>query len=116
MDFFEQVGTRGFYRPVAQATLEKCFETMAMATREARKRGLKDLLVNTTGYTGYELPSVFDRYDWATRLAADAGSALRVATVVRSGVFADIFTSETAALTWLDAGAAICPHTLPHSS
>lgn len=132
MDHFEQIGTRGFYRPVARATLEKCFEMMAMATLEARRRGLKDLLVNTTGFTGYEIPTVFDRYDWATRLAADAGSALRVATVVRSdvfdpqkigavmaqnrGAFADIFTSEADALAWLDAGAATGRHTPLHSS
>jgi hypothetical protein len=132
MDFFEQVGTRGFYRPVARVTLEKGLEMMAVATRAARERALKDLLINTTGFTGYEIPSVFDRYDWATKLAASAGSALRVATVVRSdvfdpqkigavmaqnrGVFTDIFTSEAAALTWLDAGAATCGHTTAQSS
>jgi len=71
MDHFEQIGTRGFYRPVARATLEKCFEMMAMATREARRRGLEDLRVNTTGFTGYQLPNVFDRCDWATRVAAE---------------------------------------------
>jgi hypothetical protein len=132
MDFFEQLGTRGFYRPVARVTLEKGLEMMAMATRAARERALKDLLINTTGFTGYEIPSVFDRYDWATKLAANAGSALRVATVVRSDVFdpqkigpvmaqnrgvcTDIFTSEAAAMAWLDAGAATCRHTLAQSS
>lgn len=132
MEYFEQVGTRGFYRPVARVSLEKGLEMMAMATRAARERGLKDLLINTTGFAGYEIPSVFDRYDWATRLAANAGSAVRVATVLRSdvydpqkigavmaqnrGAFTDIFTSEAAALAWLDAGAATCLQTPAHSS
>lgn len=121
MEHFEQAGTRGFYRPMARVTLERGLDLMAAATRAARDRGLKDLLINTIGFSGYDIPTVFDRYGWATRLAASAGPGLRVATVVRPEVFdpqkigvvmaqnrgatTEIFTSEAEALAWLDASA-----------
>ena len=120
MEHFEQIGTRGYFRPVAQVTFEQAVDVVAEAMSHARSLGLVDLLVNTTGLTGYAPPSVFARYAMSTRWAQTAGSALRVAMVARPelidpqkigvlmmqnrGGIGDVFASETEALEWLDSG------------
>ena len=117
--FFEQVGSRGFYRPVAIVTFEQATEMVAESMRLARERGLVDLLANTHGLTGFATPSTFARYSLAVKWAESAGGALRVALVTRPeiidpqkigvlmaqnrGVNGDVFTNETDALAWLDA-------------
>ena len=116
---FEHVGKRAFYRPVADATFERAVEMVAEATRLARSLGMVDLLVNTTGLTGFAPPSIFARHALAVKWAESAGSALHVAVVARAelldperigvlmaqnrGVSGDVFTTEAAALAWLDA-------------
>ena len=118
-DFFEQVGSRGFYRPSAIVTFEQAIEMVAVAMKYSRERGLVDLLANTTALTGYPPPSTFARYSLAVRWAESAGGALRVAVVARPeiidrqkigvlmaqnrGVNGDVFTTEAEALAWLDA-------------
>lgn len=122
MDHFERVGTRGFYRPVAQVSFEKAVDMVADAMSTARELGLDDLLVNTTGLTGFAPPSVFARYAMATRWAQSSGASMRVAMVARPEIIdrqkigvlmvqnrggaADVFTSETDALEWLNASLA----------
>jgi hypothetical protein len=85
----------------------------------ARDLGLADLLVNTTGLSGFAPPSVFARYAMATKWAQSAGAALRTALVARPelidpqkigalmvqnrGAIGDVFASEPEALLWLDA-------------
>lgn len=118
-DFFEQLGSRGFYRPVAVVTFEQAIEMVAQAMLFARERGLVDLLANTTGLSGFAAPSTFARYSLAVKWAESAGGGLRVALVTRAeiidpqkigvlmaqnrGVNGDVFTNETDALAWLDA-------------
>jgi hypothetical protein len=118
-DSFEQIRTRGFYRPVAVVTFEQAIEMVARAMHHARERGLADLLVNTLGLTGFPTPSTFARYSLAVKWAESAGGGLRVALVSRPeiidpqkigvlmaqnrGVNGDVFTNETEALAWLDA-------------
>ena len=119
MDFFEQVGTRGFYRPIGHATFEKAVDLVADAMVLARERNCVDLLVSVYGFTGVQPPSVFARYDLAVKWARSAGSKLRVAMVTPAelidpekigllmaqnrGVTGDVFTTEAAAIAWLDA-------------
>lgn len=119
MKDFEQVGSRGFYRPIAQVTFEQAVELVAEGMVTARELGLSDLLVNTTGLTGFAPPSVFARYAMANRWTQSAGAALRVAVVARAEVIdpqkigvlmmqnrggtGDVFTTEADALAWLDA-------------
>ena len=119
MDSFEQIGTRGFYRPIAQVSFEQAVDMVAEAIVKARELGLADMLVNTTGFTGFTPPSVFGRYALATKWAQSAGSALRVALVARPelidpqkigvlmmqnrGGTGDVFPNEAEALAWLDA-------------
>src|SRR3954464_13209360 len=115
---FEQVGSRGFYRPIAQVSFEQAVDMVANAIANARELGLADLLVNTIGLTGFSPPSVFARYDMASKWASSAGAALRVALVARTelidrqkigvlmvqnrGGTGDVFASEIDALAWLD--------------
>jgi hypothetical protein len=119
MEHFEQIGSRGFYRPVARVSFENAIDLVAEAIQTAREMGLADLLVNTSGLTGFADPSVFARYSMATKWAETAGSTLRVALVARAelidpqkigvlimqnrGGNGDVFTSEADALEWMDA-------------
>lgn len=119
MDSFEQVGTRGFYRPVAEVSFEQAVDMVAQAMSHARSLGLVDLLANTIHLTGYAPPSVFARYAMASKWAENTGSSLRVALVARAEVVdpqkigvlmmqnrggnGDVFTSEADALAWLNA-------------
>ena len=116
---FEQVGSRGFYRPVAHVTFEQAVDMVAVVIQTARELGLTDMLVNTTGLMGFTPPSIFGRYALATKWAQSAGSSLRVAIVTRAenidpekigvlmaqnrGASGDVFTNEPEALAWLDA-------------
>ena len=118
MKDFEQVGKRGFYRPIATVSFERAVDMVAEAMKTARELGISDLLVNTMGLTGFPPPSVFARYSMATRWAESAGAALRVALVARAelidrqkigvlmmqnrGGSGDVFASEADALAWLD--------------
>ena len=122
MDHFEHVGTRGFYRPVAQVSFEQAVDMVADAISTARELGLSDLMVKTIGLTGFAVPSVFARYAMATKWAQSSGATLRVAMVARPelidsqkigvlmaqnrGATADVFTNEPEALDWLNAGLA----------
>ena len=119
MTDFEQVGARGFYRPIAHVTFEQAVDLVAEAMVTARELDLADLLVNTTGLTGFTPPSVFARYDMAGKWTQSAGAMLRVALVARPelidpqkigvlmmqnrGGTGDVFANEADALAWLDA-------------
>lgn len=118
-DYFEQIGTRGFYRPLGHATFEQAVDLVADAMVLARESNCVDLLVSVHGLTGIQPPSVFARYDLAVKWARSAESKLRVAVVAPAelidpekigvlmaqnrGVTGDVFTSEAAAIDWLDA-------------
>ena len=115
----EIVGKRAFFRPVATITFERAVELTGEAMRYARSQGCVEMLANLTGLTGFPSPSTIDRYSMAVKWAESAGSALRVAMVVRHevmdpqkvgvlmaqnrGVNGDIFLTEIEALRWLDA-------------
>ena len=115
---FEQVGKRGFYRPTNAGSFERALDMVAEAMRLARSLGLSDLLVNTTGFTGFPSPSIFARHTLAVKWAESAGSGLIVAMVARPelidpekigvlmaqnrGATGDVFATEAAALAWLD--------------
>jgi hypothetical protein len=116
---FESVGTRAFYRPMAQVSFEQAVDLCAEAIRRAREVGLTDIVVNSLGLTGFSPPDVFARYSMATKFVESAGASLRVAVVTRPeiidpqkiamlmmqnrGVTCEVFTNEPEALKWLDA-------------
>jgi hypothetical protein len=120
LDGFEQIGTRGFYRPVGTVSFDRAVDMVAEAMQAARALGLADLLVNTQHLSGFPPPSIFARYELAVKWAKSAGGSLRVALVARPeiidrekigvlmaqnrGVRGDVFTSEPSAILWLDTG------------
>jgi hypothetical protein len=116
---FEQFGKRGFYRPIGNVTFERAVEMVAESLVLARSLGLADILVNTVGLTGFAPPSIFARHALALKWAESVGgSGLHAALVARPevidpekigvlmaqnrGVSGDVFTTEAAALAWLD--------------
>ena len=115
---FEQVGRRGFFRPVGVVSFDQAVEIVAEGIRHARSLELADLLLNTTGLGGFPIPDVFARYTMASKWAESAGAAMRVAMVARPelidpqkigvlmaqnrGVNGDVFPTEAAAIAWLD--------------
>ena len=115
---FEQVGRRGFFRPVGVVSFEQAVEIVAEGMRHARSLELTDLLLNTTGLAGFPIPDVFARYSMASKWAESAGPAMRVAMVVKAdlvdpqkigllmaqnrGANGDVFPTESAAIAWLD--------------
>jgi hypothetical protein len=118
LDNFEVVGKRAFYRPTGRVSFEQAAEMVAEAMRQARAQDASSLLVNTLDLTGMMPPTIFARHALAVRWAESAGAQLHVAMVARAelidpekigvlmaqnrGVSGDVFTTEAAALTWLD--------------
>jgi hypothetical protein len=118
VEFFEQIGARGFYRPTGPATFEQGVDLVARVMVVARESGCLDLLINVYGLTGIKPPTVFARYDLAVKWARSAGPRLKVAMVSPAelidhekigvlmaqnrGVIGDVFTNEADAITWLN--------------
>ncbi len=118
LEHFEQIATRGYYRPMGSATFEQAVDLVAAAMKHARAAGCTDLLVNTRGLTGFAPPSTIARYAMAVKWVESAGASLRVAMVVRPeimdpqkigvlmaqnrGASGDVFVDEVDALRWLD--------------
>jgi hypothetical protein len=119
MEHFEQIGTRGFYRPVGVVTFEQAIELVAAAIEHAQALGLVDLLANVHGLSGFAVPNMFGRYAFAVRWAEAGSGVLRVAMVARPefmdhekigvvmannrGLDSDAFITEADAVKWLDA-------------
>ncbi len=117
-EFVERIGQRVFYRPAATVTFEQAVDMVANAIRWTRAQRAEDILVNIQGLNGVAPMSTFMRYEFGRRIAEVAGS-VRVAMVAPAalidpqkigalvaqnrGVTGDIFSSEAAALAWLDA-------------
>ena len=115
---FEVVGKRAFFRPEGKVSFEQAIHLFARALKHARELGMRSLLVNTTGLTGFAPPTVLSRHALAVKWAESAGTGLHVALVARNefidpqkigvlmaqnrGVSGDVFTTEAAALSWLD--------------
>jgi hypothetical protein len=122
---FEQVGTRGFFRPVGVVTFEQALDLMIAGLEYARSLGLKDVVVNIQGLTGFPPPSTFARYAMAVRGAQSGGGVVRVAVITRPeiidpqkigvvmaqnrGLDADVFTVEADGIRWLDSRAGVRP-------
>ena len=83
----------------------------------AREQGMRNLLIDTTGWTGHKSPDTLERYTWAQAFAEAARSAVKLAMVVRPemmdpdkfevtvarnrGMVGNVFDSEKDALAWL---------------
>ena len=83
----------------------------------AREQGIRNLLIDTTGWTGHASPDTLERYQFAQAFAEAARSAVRLAMVVRPEMMdpekfevtvaknrwlvGNVFDSEKDALAWL---------------
>lgn len=115
---FEVIGKRAFFRPSCRVSFEEAVDLVAAAMKHARDLEMRSLLVNTNGLTGMAAPTIFARHSMVVKWAESAGSRMHVALVARPelidpekigvlmaqnrGVSADVFTSEPAAIGWLD--------------
>jgi hypothetical protein len=115
---FTVEGKRGYYRPQGEVTLDEAIALLVAATEYACTLGLSELVLNASGFTGYELPDILDRYQYSATLAHIGAGTLRVAQVMpadvidprRFGVLVannrDLetraFTNEADAVAWLD--------------
>lgn len=115
---FETIGCRGCYRPQQEVTLEDALALLIAATEYAHAQGLRELLLNAIGLTGYDQPTLLDRYQFISSLANIAAGSLRIAIVIPAAVIdpqrfgtlvatnrgldSNVFASEEAAIAWLD--------------
>lgn len=116
-EFLQLLPDRAEYRPVAHVTLAESVAMVTRAIQFARAQKKSKMLVVTSGLTGFPSPTVSDRYFFSREWAAAAHGELRIAFVARpemidpqkfgitvaanSGLVADVFDSEPAALNWL---------------
>ena len=115
---FEIVGDRGYFRPSGSVSLDQAVKMIDAALRDARTRGLREVVVNVTGLTGFASPSVGNRYSFIRQWARTAGGRVRPALVARPehidpekfgvtvaanrGWDANVFVTEADAIVWLD--------------
>jgi hypothetical protein len=121
LEYFEIAGSRGFFRPSGSVSLAEVVNMVTVAIEFARAHGVRELIVNVCDLTGFESPSITQRYFFVEKWAIVAGASVRLAMVVRTeminpqkfgvtvavnrGLDANVFESEAEAVDWLDIGA-----------
>jgi hypothetical protein len=97
--------------------LEEAANKVIEAITFCREQGIRNLLIDTTHWTGHQNPNTFERFTWAEAFAIAARTNVKLAMVVRSefmdperfevtvarnrGLFGNVFDSEKVALDWL---------------
>ena len=105
------------YRLLGHGPLETAASKVIEVITFAREQGVRNLLIDTTGWTGHESPDTLQRFDVARAFAQAARSAVKLAMVVRPemmdpdkfevtvatnrGLIGNVFDSEKEALAWL---------------
>lgn len=106
------------FRPRGHVSLEGGTELIATAIASARERGVRKILVNTVGLTGFDMPTMSERYVFARACAEASSGFVRIAMVARAelidpqkfgvtvaanrDVTGDVFVSEEEAVAWLE--------------
>jgi hypothetical protein len=127
-EHFEVVDGYGCYRLSGHGSLEEAAGKVMEAFTFSREQGVRNLLVDTTNWTGHGPPTVTERFFFASAFAKVAGT-LKVALLVRPemmrpdkfevtvatnrGLDGNVFASESEALVWLlddseDQGGSAC--------
>jgi hypothetical protein len=117
LQHFEIVGDHAEYRPTGQVTFAQMSELVAGSIEFTRGQGIRNLLVVTSGLSGFESPGVGDRYFLIQKWSLAARSSVRLALVPspemidpqRFGVTAaanvgfdvNVFATDLEALAWL---------------
>ena len=115
---FETNGLRGHYRPAGSVSFDHAVARVRTAIAAARAKQLRELLVDTTAWTGFSSPDTFQRFLAAVAWAEEARGSLRLAMVARPemidpqkfgvtvaanrGLVSNIFPTEAEARDWLD--------------
>ena len=116
-EHFEIMESHCCYRLSGHGALEEAAGKVIEVLTFAREQGLRKMLIDTTGWTGHASPGTFERFRVAEAFTKAAGSALKVAMVVRPemmdpekfevvvatnrGLNGNVFDSEPEALAWL---------------
>ncbi len=114
---FEILPDHSVYRPVAQVTLDEAIRMVTAAITHAREQQQCNLLVDITGLTGFESPSLSRRYFFIEEWARAARAYVRMGFVVRpemidprkfgvtvaanNSQIVDVFASAEEAIGWL---------------
>jgi hypothetical protein len=117
-DGFSTEGSRGVYRPAGLVSFGEAVARVRAAVSAACACRAEDLLVDTTGLTGFPAPDTFQRFLAAVAWADEAAGRVRLAMVARPemidpnkfgvtvaanrGLVSNIFATEAEARGWLD--------------
>lgn len=118
-DGFRIEGGRGLFCPIGSMSFDEAVVAVRAAIAVVRSHQAAELLVDTTGLTGFVSPDTFQRFLAAVGWAEEAGGRLRLAVVARADMIdrekfgvivaanrllvSNIFTTESEARAWLDA-------------
>ena len=118
LQHFETVGKRGYFRPRGSVSLAQAVAMIDAALGFACARGLREVVVNVTGLSGFASPPVSERFYFIMRWATTIHGRVRLAVVVRPefidperfgvtvavnrGLEAEVFVSEADAIAWLE--------------
>jgi hypothetical protein len=116
-EHFEVLDGYCCYRLSGHGALAEAESKVIEVIKFAREQGIRNLLIDTTKWTGHESPNTFERYYVASAFADAARSAVKMAMVVRPemmdrdkievlvarnrGLLGNVFDSEKDALAWL---------------
>ena len=105
------------YRLLGHGRLAEAATKVIEVIALARERGVRNLLIDTTRWTGHASPDAVERSQFAQAFAIAAHSAVKLAMVVRPemmdpkkievtaarnrGLIGNVFDSEQNALAWL---------------
>ena len=108
---------RGLYRPVGAVSFDEAVALVRAAIAAARRRHVRNLLVDTTALTGFSSPNTFERFLAAVAWAEESRGGVHLAMVARAemihpqkfgalvaanrGLVSNIFTTEAEARAWL---------------
>ena len=116
-EHFEMADGIAVFRPAGCISQQQAVQGVTSAIAFAREQGVKKLLVDITGITGLQPPSLASRYNMMHEWAGAARGRVCVAMVARPemidpqkfgvtvasniGMVADVFEVEEEALAWL---------------
>ncbi len=105
------------YRPMGSMSLAQAVDIVCAALRHAALTSANRLLVDVTGLTGFETPTIVERQQLARRLADAAQGKLRMVMLAKPewiredkfaimvarnhGLNSNVFDNEPEALAWL---------------
>jgi hypothetical protein len=114
---FEVMGGYCCYRLSGHGPLAEAAGKVIEAITFARAHGMRNLLIDTTSWTGHHSPDTLERYTWGQAFAEAAAATVKLAMVVRPemvdpdnfevtvarnrGLLGNVFDSEKDALAWL---------------